>query len=223
MAVSHTYRSLDDKLKELGYANYGAYLKSPHWESFRKKWVESGMPQRCIACSFPHYQLHHVVYHRLTQEDLGDVVPLCDRCHRCVHRYHKKHKLPLVFIDQSLRAIFLWDKNKCDNAFAPLHYFKKRRYAENDKRQQKELKKDRKEWKKKDSSNGLRDVHDYYKISRDLINFARYMEAGYSLPDLADIYKVPISYVKGYIKKFAHLFVGYPQLEEIKNPRKKST
>jgi hypothetical protein len=201
---------LDECLHLLGYKNYEEYLHSAHWKDFRQKWVESGLPKRCIACGFPHYNLHHLNYLRLGREELDDVVPLCDRCHMQVHKYHEKHNLPLSFVDVSLRAIFSWTTRQCDSALSPLPRFRSRKARKEAEFQ----KRDQKEKERKRPDNDVRASTDYYKISRDLVNFTRYIDEKYTIPQLAEIYGVSPSYVAGYLRKFSHLFVGAPQLKE---------
>lgn len=208
---------LDRQLKTLKFDSYEAYLKSPRWLAFRSQYQQAGLPKRCIACSYPKYRLHHVTYRRLGAEELGDVVPLCDRCHRDVHRFHDKHKVPLLLVDHAIQAIFQINAEQCQRKLAQLPHFCKRRKIERDWKYVDQLRKEKKERKKKEKElvESPRDSCDFYKISRDLKNFTRCLDAGYQIVELAEMYNVSVGYVRGYMRKFAHLFEGSPQLEEL--------
>lgn len=66
---------------------YEGYLKSEHWELFRKKIIEScGMCANCgISSDVEPIQIHHLNYKRLGREKFSDVIPLCEHCHRMAH------------------------------------------------------------------------------------------------------------------------------------------
>ncbi len=91
-----------DRLAELGYASYQAYLTGDHWSDFRRRYLEGGMPSKCLVCGGKHVQLHHVTYMRLGREEFGDVIPLCHSHHTDVHTWLKNNGRPL---DQSLLAV----------------------------------------------------------------------------------------------------------------------
>lgn len=77
------------------YLNYGhpewysAYLKTDHWKDFKQRWRAS-QKRRCMICSNPHYELHHITYERIGQELLEDVVPLCRAHHARAHRRERE-------------------------------------------------------------------------------------------------------------------------------------
>jgi hypothetical protein len=77
--------SLQARLVALGVKSYAAYLRSKHWQDFRTRYRQSGLPQCCAVCDGAKVSLHHVNYNRLGHEELSDVVPLCRGHHKAVH------------------------------------------------------------------------------------------------------------------------------------------
>lgn len=89
--------------KDLGYASYCDYLRSEHWQSFRKRFFSTSAIARklrqrfgelrcqfCFASGVLH--LHHRTYKRLGKERLDDVVLICADCHNEAHKRHEKRK-----------------------------------------------------------------------------------------------------------------------------------
>lgn len=73
-------------LRELGFASYADYLRSPHWRRFRLEYKRV-RSWRCAVCQEKdRLELHHVTYERLGNEQLDDVRPLCQACHAVVHQ-----------------------------------------------------------------------------------------------------------------------------------------
>jgi hypothetical protein len=68
------------RLDQLGYANYNAYIASPHWRQTRQRYRDSDLPQNCYCCDEEKVELHHTTYERLGQELLTDLKPLCHAC-----------------------------------------------------------------------------------------------------------------------------------------------
>jgi shikimate kinase len=87
------------KAKALGFASYSDYLKSDHWQRFKRDCRRSFRPFRCAIChGFQHgggMVLHHKTYERLGSEQLTDVVLLCARCHDFLHIVHRENDIPL--------------------------------------------------------------------------------------------------------------------------------
>lgn len=79
-----------ERLRELGYRSYAAYLRSNHWERVRRDWRISGRPKRCEVCGDREYQLHHRTYERLGAELLSDLQALCERCHSLHHQLERE-------------------------------------------------------------------------------------------------------------------------------------
>lgn len=100
---------LDKLARSNGYTSYDDYLGSQHWKNVRQMHRESGLGQRCIACLYPTFELHHVTYVRMTFEELWDVIPLCNRCHHDVHRQASKFKISSKRPDLVLQRIWGWD------------------------------------------------------------------------------------------------------------------
>jgi 5-methylcytosine-specific restriction endonuclease McrA len=78
----------DDRIAELAPApRYQDYLKSPEWEAMRTQAL-AFFGHRCQLCNSPEkLQAHHRTYARLGQEDITDLIVLCDTCHRRHHRF----------------------------------------------------------------------------------------------------------------------------------------
>ena len=79
-------QKLQRKVEALGFANYGAYLASPHWAEVRAAF-RAVTPAHCIACkrSDVRLQIHHKAYKRLGCEDLSDLAYVCGSCHKEIH------------------------------------------------------------------------------------------------------------------------------------------
>jgi hypothetical protein len=95
----NTY-SIPMRLMELGYKNYKDYLRSDHWQSFRKRFFsESAICKRLTikfgrpVCQYCHsgrnLNIHHRTYKRLGGERLSDVVLVCQDCHKRIHDFNK--------------------------------------------------------------------------------------------------------------------------------------
>jgi hypothetical protein len=79
-------RRRNAKLKELGFASYGDYLKSERWQRRRTAYAESH-PAVCRHCDRPADDLHHVTYERVGQELDEDLAWLCRTHHGELHEY----------------------------------------------------------------------------------------------------------------------------------------
>lgn len=66
-------------------AAYEAYLQSEQWQSLRVQ-VLTNAGYRCQVCNNPDgLDVHHRTYERAGNEQLGDLIALCDRCHTMFH------------------------------------------------------------------------------------------------------------------------------------------
>ncbi len=192
--LSRTHSSV----RALGYKTYDQYLKSDYWRLFQESYRASGLPQRCVACDFPRYLLHHLHYRNIGCETFADVIPLCSRCHREVHKMHSKSGIPMDRPDLQLRKIFGWSGSVTKEKFAPFRRLWSRQAKQDGEKR----------------SFGLtvkpeeqpRHTNDYYRISRDFRNFRRYVEDGYSNADLAKMYNVSVKYVEDYLRKYPDYF-----------------
>lgn len=84
------------QLARLGYTNYNAYLRSPHWQATKARYRQSDLPQDCI-CGETEVQLHHMTYKRIGGENLTDLTPLCHRCHALIHVLEFRGEIGLNF------------------------------------------------------------------------------------------------------------------------------
>jgi 5-methylcytosine-specific restriction endonuclease McrA len=81
-------------------ARYDSYLASRAWHDKRRSWYAAwltiaGIEPRCLVCgrlwTLKAGHLHHTTYARLGDEDLSDLVPLCQADHRKLHRLLDSH------------------------------------------------------------------------------------------------------------------------------------
>jgi hypothetical protein len=83
------------RLKKIGYASYDAYLASKHWQDFRRRYADSGLPMTCACCGVKASSLHHCTYRNLGRETFKDVIPVCRPCHVAIHECSRLHKVSL--------------------------------------------------------------------------------------------------------------------------------
>jgi hypothetical protein len=112
-------RSNLNRLKNLGYGSYREYLESDHWRALRARYRASRLPQRCLGCDSPHFQLHHRSYTRLGCELLEDLLPLCGDCHKRVHEFARAWGTQVQHTHYMLRKIFGWTKGQTASKFRP--------------------------------------------------------------------------------------------------------
>lgn len=66
-------------------AEYNAYISSPYWHRKRNKCL-SRDEDRCRCCGTDtKLQVHHKTYDRFGDEELDDLVTVCDSCHMKIH------------------------------------------------------------------------------------------------------------------------------------------
>lgn len=64
---------------------YQKYLNSPHWQKIRQA-VFKEYGHRCDHCGSPkNLHIHHITYEHLGEEEISDLVPLCEDCHKRLH------------------------------------------------------------------------------------------------------------------------------------------
>ena len=64
---------------------YKQYLNSPHWQKIRQA-VFKEYGHRCDHCgSSKNLHIHHITYEHLGEEEISDLVPLCEDCHKRLH------------------------------------------------------------------------------------------------------------------------------------------
>lgn len=115
-----SYDVFHENLRLQGFRDYNDYLHSETWRRFNELYRQSQLPQKCLACGFPEFILHHWTYERVTFENLSDVIPLCAKCHEKLHRWLLQHKeIELRWVRQQLRQCFGKGRREADKAFAP--------------------------------------------------------------------------------------------------------
>jgi hypothetical protein len=82
-------------LEALGFPDYPAYLRSPHWKAKRADYRCSSQPQECICGETESLQLHHMTYDRIGDEALTDLTPLCGSCHNMIHELERRGDIGL--------------------------------------------------------------------------------------------------------------------------------
>jgi len=84
----------DQKLQQLGHADYAAYLKSPEWQAAKARYRKSRRPQVCGLCGVDEgLHFHHRTYERVGQELPTDLALLCGDCHRMLHVLERRGDL----------------------------------------------------------------------------------------------------------------------------------
>lgn len=89
---------LEEKIAFLRAMPYEEYLKTEHWQQFRKKALKHYHYQ-CQKCDATGVRLdvHHLTYERRGCELLEDVITLCKECHEKEHdRYECKHRTRFI-------------------------------------------------------------------------------------------------------------------------------
>ena len=72
--------------------NYYEYMKSPEWKAKREERLKHDNFQCQICHTAINLVVHHVTYDRLGNEDLYDIVKLCQKCHEKVHEKDLEEK-----------------------------------------------------------------------------------------------------------------------------------
>lgn len=85
------------RLRELGYKDYDAYLRSPHWRQVKARYRCSDQPQDCICGETERLQVHHLTYERVGDERLKDLTLLCLPCHAMIHELERRGQIGLDF------------------------------------------------------------------------------------------------------------------------------
>ena len=94
------------------WARYSSYLKSSEWKAKRQR-LYRDRKGRCEDCGKKlksKYHAHHSTYARVGNEDLGDLVLLCERCHQKRHpdkKIARKKKLHISKSSLVLIAVFM--------------------------------------------------------------------------------------------------------------------
>ena len=71
--------------KKKRHISYQKYLESDEWRDRRNKRIDLD-EHKCQICGARHnLEVHHLTYARIFNEDIDDLITLCDKCHRTVH------------------------------------------------------------------------------------------------------------------------------------------
>lgn len=124
------FTDFHDLLKLRGFDSYDAYLASPQWADFKRWYASSSLPQSCLVCGSSHYILHHWNYDNVAQEDIADVIPLCDEDHLKLHRWLAANESKIYEVERHLIRCFGMNNGQAKRAFKPF----KRRRSENKQR-----------------------------------------------------------------------------------------
>ncbi len=87
--------SIYARMYALGYRSYADYLASPHWLDVKERWKASnlfkGWACHSFGCASKGYlSLHHWTYERFGNEQLTDLILVCEDCHRHIHSLERK-------------------------------------------------------------------------------------------------------------------------------------
>lgn len=76
------YHSRNSYLRNMGFPDYAAYLRSDLWRDIRRRVLEE-KGSKCFTCGSQAKALHHLRYHHddLCGNTLENIVPVCDCCH----------------------------------------------------------------------------------------------------------------------------------------------
>jgi 5-methylcytosine-specific restriction endonuclease McrA len=72
-------------------SEYQTYIRSAAWRRVRQRYINSRLSMTCAGCGKPWGKgdhLHHRTYKNFGNENLRDLVPLCEPCHVEVHRLY---------------------------------------------------------------------------------------------------------------------------------------
>jgi hypothetical protein len=80
----------------LGFESYRDYLRSHSWFKLRDRyWASPDTPKACMCGETEGLELHHKTYHRVGEEKLSDLLPLCGNCHAMIHVLERRGEVGL--------------------------------------------------------------------------------------------------------------------------------
>lgn len=100
------------------------YLKSPKWRGFVKMMRNNGYLSQCFICgsdsSIWEEQLdpHHTTYKNIGNEEISDIVCLCEFCHAKLHERIKREGLKL---EDAHIIIYNERQERIQNPEGPVH------------------------------------------------------------------------------------------------------
>lgn len=73
--------------KQTEYSKYCMYLKSNKWKTIKERMFKKHNYLPCCFCcgSMKNIQVHHKTYKNIYNENLNDLVCLCESCHSKIH------------------------------------------------------------------------------------------------------------------------------------------
>lgn len=78
----------DRSLVKIKSGEYNKYLHSASWRKFRQTIIDL-RGRECQLCQSKHnIQVHHMTYKRVGNEDIRDVLVVCEDCHVFIHSRH---------------------------------------------------------------------------------------------------------------------------------------
>jgi hypothetical protein len=89
---------------------YQDYLNSSEWRLRRKKRLMIGK-NKCAVCGTKrNLHVHHLTYERVMNEDMEDLIPLCEKHHSEIEEHIKAGRLgrtghPLFLITETMRLL----------------------------------------------------------------------------------------------------------------------
>lgn len=89
------WKDVKARLRELGFRNYEAYLRSEHWRQLRSAVFKQNKTCFCCGIESRNPELHHVRYDNIGNEKPEDVVVVCKYCHDKLHGRHDDGKVSL--------------------------------------------------------------------------------------------------------------------------------
>jgi len=69
-----------------------AYERSSYWKATRSRYKLSRRPQECLVCGSEWFELHHLHYRDIGNENLDDLMPLCEDHHYEIEKHIRKAK-----------------------------------------------------------------------------------------------------------------------------------
>lgn len=80
--------------KKFSKVEYEEYLKSPQWQTIRRKKAkeQNNLCEICHKKVLKGYHIHHKTYIRFKKERLNDLMFLCEDCHIKLHSKQNKGK-----------------------------------------------------------------------------------------------------------------------------------
>lgn len=109
------YEERDKTLREMGYSDYKAYLKSPLWRDISERVLKT--QPTCRVCGRPSEVVHHRSYYRTVLEGTLDslLVALCHDCHHHIE-FDEGHKTSVRGANVRLDRAVARAKNLRDEA-----------------------------------------------------------------------------------------------------------